>query len=273
MQNIADFLKNFTAIEAALMATLFTWGMTAFGASTVLFIRNINRRFFDIMLGFAGGVMLAASFFSLLLPAIDMSEGEGFIKVIPSVVGFALGSLFLYALDKYVPHLHLHQDFKEAEGIKTKMSSSKLLVLAITIHNIPEGLAVGVLFGGAYLQESPVMLVSAIALAIGIGIQNFPEGVAVALPLRRAGFSRLKSFHYGQLSAIVEPIFGVIGALLVVQMSAILPYTLAFAAGSMIYVTVEEVIPEFTQGKFANGSTLGFLFGFIVMMTLDVALG
>lgn len=273
MQSIADFFKSFGAVEAAFIATLFTWGMTALGASTVLFFKTMNRRFFDVMLGFTGGVMLAASFFSLLVPAIDMSEGEGFAKVMPSVLGFGLGSLFLYALDKYVPHLHIHQDSSEAEGMKTKMSSSKLLVLAITIHNIPEGLAVGVLFGGAYLQESPAMLMSAIALAIGIGIQNFPEGIAVALPLRREGLSRFKSFNYGQLSAIVEPIFGIIGALLVVQMSAILPYTLAFAAGAMIYVTVEEVIPEFTQGKFADGSTLGFLFGFMVMMSLDVALG
>lgn len=273
MQSVMSFFEGMTGIEAALIAGMFTWAMTALGASTVLFMKTMNRKFFDIMLGFTGGVMLAASFFSLLIPAINMSGESGLSKILPSVLGFALGSLFLYVLDKVVPHVHVHGDMDNPEGPKTKMNGAKLLVLAITIHNIPEGLAVGVLFGGAFLDTNPTSMAAAIALAIGIGIQNFPEGIAVSLPLRREGFSRLRSFNYGQASALVEPVFAVIGAILVTQMTVILPYTLAFAAGAMIYVTVEEVIPEFTQGKFADGATLGFLFGFIVMMSLDVALG
>jgi ZIP family zinc transporter len=223
------------------------------------------------MLGFTGGVMVAASFWSLLAPAIEMSGGEGFAKVLPAAVGFFLGALFLFGLDKVLPHIHIN--FKEAEGIKTPWHKTTLLVLAITLHNIPEGLAVGVLFGGVAAGFDGATIGGAVALAIGIGLQNFPEGFAVAMPLRRQGVSRKKSFWYGQLSAIVEPIAGVLGAWAVLSFEPILPYALAFAAGAMIFVVVEEVIPETQQDKFTDIATMGFIAGFIIMMSMDVALG
>jgi len=230
----------------------------------------MNRAFFDGMLGFTGGVMIAASFWSLLSPAIEMSEGEGFVKVFPSAIGFFLGALFLFGLDKILPHMHIN--FKEKEGIKTPWHKSILLVLAITLHNIPEGLAVGVLFGGVAAGIDGASIGGAVALAIGIGLQNFPEGFAVSMPLRRQGLSRAKSFWYGQLSAVVEPIAGVIGAYAVMTFTPILPYALAFAAGAMIFVVVEEVIPETQQDKYTDIATMGFILGFIVMMTMDVGL-
>ena len=236
----------------------------------------MNRAVLDGMLGFTGGVMVAASFWSLLSPAIDNSPGEGFIKVIPSAVGFALGALALFGMDKWLPHLHINFKEDEAEGVKTNWHKTTLLVLAITLHNIPEGLAVGVLFGAASTLvgvEQTEMIIAAISLAIGIGIQNFPEGFAVAMPLRRQGVSRRKSFWYGQLSAIVEPFAAVLGALAVSFFTPILPYALAFAAGAMIFVVVEEVIPETQRDKYTDIATLGFIAGFIVMMTLDVGLG
>jgi ZIP family zinc transporter len=223
------------------------------------------------MLGFTGGVMVAASFWSLLAPGIEMSPGEGFVKVIPAAVGFGLGALFIFGLDKVLPHLHIN--FQKPEGVKTPWHRSTLLVLAITLHNIPEGLAVGVLFGGVAAGLPEASIAGAVVLAIGIGIQNFPEGVAVSMPMRRQGLSRWKSFMYGQSSAIVEPIAAVIGALAVTFFTPILPYALAFAAGAMIFVVVEEVIPETQQDKYTDIATLGFIGGFIVMMTLDVALG
>lgn len=265
-------LNEFSPVMAAFLATSFTWLLTALGASTVFFFNTINRRLFDTMLGFAGGVMIAASFWSLLAPAIEMSDGEGMMKVIPSVVGFLAGGGFLFLLDKFIPHLHINFDRNEAEGIKTDWHGTTLLVLAITLHNIPEGLAVGVMFGGAAAGIEGASFNAAIALAIGIGIQNLPEGLAVAFPLRRQGLSRVKSFWYGQLSAIVEPIAGIVGALLVVQMRSILPYALSFAAGAMIYVVVEEVIPETQRDKYADSATLGCLVGFALMMALDVGL-
>ena len=196
---------------------------------------------------------------------------EGFIKVIPASIGFGLGALFIFSLDKVLPHIHIN--FKESEGIKTPWHKTTLLVLAITLHNIPEGLAVGVLFGGVAAGIPEASIAGAVALAIGIGIQNFPEGIAVSMPMRRQGVSRFKSFWYGQLSAIVEPIAAVIGALAVTFFTPILPYALAFAAGAMIFVVVEEVIPETQQDRYTDIATLGFIGGFIVMMSLDVALG
>jgi ZIP family zinc transporter len=271
-------LKIFVAsaespVTQAFYATLFTWGLTALGAAFVFFFKSINRAVFDGMLGFTGGVMVAASFWSLLSPAIDMSEGEGFVKVLPAALGFLGGAIFLFALDKVLPHLHINFKQDEAEGVKTDWHRSTLLVLAITLHNIPEGLAVGVLFGGAAVGFEGATIGGAIALAIGIGIQNFPEGMAVSMPLRRQGLSRWKSFNYGQLSAIVEPVAGVLGAWAVMTFQPILPYALAFAAGAMIFVVVEEVIPETQRDKFTDVAVLGFIGGFIVMMTLDVALG
>ena len=271
MQPIFDFFSSIDPITGALYATLFTWGVTALGASFVFIFRSMNRAFLDGMLGFTGGVMVAASFWSLLSPAIAMSEGEGFIKVIPAAVGFLLGALFIFGLDKILPHLHIN--FKESEGIKTPWHRTTLLALAITLHNIPEGLAVGVLFGGVAAGIPEASISGAVILALGIGIQNFPEGIAIAVPLRRQGASRFKSFWYGQMSAIVEPIFGVLGAVAVTFFTPILPYALAFAAGAMIFVVVEEVIPETQLDKYTDIAALGFVGGFIIMMILDVALG
>jgi len=263
-------------IWAAFYATIFTWGLTAAGAALVFFFKKLNRAVLDGMLGFTGGVIVAASFWSLLAPAIENSPGEGFVRVFPSAFGFLLGALILFGMDKLLPHLHINFKESEAEGVKTNWHKTILLVMAITLHNIPEGLAVGVLFGAASVlvgTEQTEMIIAAISLAIGIGIQNFPEGFAVAMPLRRQGMSRGKSFWYGQLSAIVEPVAGVLGALAVSFFTPILPYALAFAAGAMIFVVVEEVIPETQRDKYTDVATLGFIGGFIVMMSLDVGLG
>jgi ZIP family zinc transporter len=270
-ESIINYFESINPVLAALYATLFTWFLTALGASFVFFFKNMNRVVLDGMLGFTGGVMIAASFWSLLAPAIEMSHGEGFVKVIPAAVGFALGALFIFGLDKLLPHLHIN--FKETEGVKSPWQRTTLLVLAITLHNIPEGLAVGVLFGGVAAGIPEASIAGAVTLAIGIGIQNFPEGIAVSMPLRRMGMSRWKSFMYGQSSALVEPIAGVLGAVAVIFFMPILPYALAFAAGAMIFVVVEEVIPETQQDKNTDIATLGLIGGFIVMMTLDVALG
>jgi ZIP family zinc transporter len=268
---IIVFFESIDPILAALLATLFTWGLTALGAAFVFMFKTMRRSVLDGMLGFTGGVMVAASYWSLLAPAIEMSEGEGFIKVIPAATGFLLGAMFLFGLDKFLPHLHIN--FQETEGVKSPWQRTTLLVLAITLHNIPEGLAVGVLFGGVAAGIPEASIAGAVTLAIGIGIQNFPEGIAVAMPLRRMGMSRFKSFMYGQSSALVEPIAGVVGALAVTFFTPLLPYALAFAAGAMIFVVVEEVIPETQQDKNTDIATMGFIGGFIVMMTLDVALG
>lgn len=273
MDALLSFFQAQTPVVAALIATVFTWVMTASGAAVVFFFKDMPRKWLDGMLGFTGGVMIAASFWSLLAPAIEMSDGEGFMKAIPSAVGFLGGAIFLFVLDKFLPHLHINFERKEAEGVTTNWHKTTLLVLAITLHNIPEGLAVGVLFGGAALGLEEATIGAAVALAMGIGIQNFPEGIAVSMPLRRQGVSRAKSFWYGQLSAIVEPVAGVMGALLVIQIEPILPYALAFAAGAMIYVVVEEVIPETQRDKYTDVATLGLIAGFVVMMLLDVGLG
>ncbi len=271
IDQIIQYFEGIDPVLGALYATTFTWALTALGASLVFFFKSMNRAVLDGMLGFTGGVMVAASFWSLLAPAIEMSGGEGFAKVLPAAVGFFLGALFLFGLDKVLPHIHIN--FKEAEGIKTPWHKTTLLVLAITLHNIPEGLAVGVLFGGVAAGFDGATIGGAVALAIGIGLQNFPEGFAVAMPLRRQGVSRKKSFWYGQLSAVVEPIAGVLGAWAVLSFEPILPYALAFAAGAMIFVVVEEVIPETQQDKYTDIATMGFIAGFIIMMSMDVALG
>lgn len=257
----------------ALIATLFTWFVTALGAALVFFFKTINRKVLDTMLGFAAGVMIAASYWSLLAPAIEMAEESNLPAWIPAAVGFLMGGLFLWIADKILPHLHLGFPMAEAEGLKTSWQRSVLLVLAITLHNIPEGLAVGVAFGALASDIPSATLAGAMALAMGIGIQNFPEGAAVSVPLRREGISRLKSFWYGQLSGAVEPVAGVIGAAAVILIKPILPYALAFAAGAMIYVVVEELIPESQLEKNTDVATLGAMLGFTVMMTLDVALG
>jgi len=268
-----EYFSALHPVSQALVATLFTWFMTALGSGLVFFFKTINRSMLDAMLGFAAGVMIAASYWSLLAPAIEMAEGSNLPAWVPATSGFLLGGAFLWIIDKLLPHLHPGFPKEEAEGVSTSWRRSVLLVLAITIHNIPEGLAVGVAFGALAADLPAASLGGAIALAIGIGIQNFPEGTAVSVPLRREGLSRLKSFWYGQLSGIVEPIAGVLGAIAVIFMRPMLPYALAFAAGAMIYVVVEELIPESQLEKHTDVATVGAMLGFAVMMTLDVALG
>jgi ZIP family zinc transporter len=266
-------MAGLNPVLQALFATLFTWGMTALGAALVFFGKELSRRALDGMLGFAAGVMIAASYWSLLAPAIEMSEGGGVPSWFPAVVGFMAGGVFLRATDMLLPHLHIGFGADEAEGIKTGWKRTTLLVLAITIHNIPEGLAVGVAFGAAAAGYKSATLAGAVALSIGIGIQNFPEGTAVSMPLRREGLSRLRSFWYGQLSGMFEPLAAVLGAAFVLAARPLLPYALAFAAGAMIYVVVEEVIPESQRGGNTDFATMGAMLGFAVMMFLDVSLG
>ncbi len=274
MDRIYTFFSEIDPVYAAFLATVFTWLMTAAGASVVFMFKSMHRGVLDGMLGFTGGVMVAASFWSLLMPAIEMSESH-FPDMVwfPAASGFLVGALFLYFLDKSLPHLHINFKETEKEGVKTQLHRTTLLVLAITLHNIPEGLAVGVLFGAASHGIEGATIAGAIALAIGIGIQNFPEGIAVSMPMRRTGASRLKSFWYGQLSAVVEPIAGVIGAVLVIYIEPILPFAMSFAAGAMIFVVIEEVVPETQRDKYTDIAVLGFIIGFVIMMILDVALG
>jgi ZIP family zinc transporter len=247
--------------------------MTALGAAVVFTRRNLSRKVLDTMLGFAAGVMIAASFWSLLAPAIEMAEGQSLPAWVPATVGFLLGGLSLRLADRLLPHLHLGFPLEEAEGVKTTWRQTTLLVLAITLHNFPEGLAVGVAFGAVAAGLPSATLPAAVALTIGLGIQNLPEGMAVALPVRRAGASRGRSFWYGQLSGMIEPVAGVLGAAIVIVSRAILPYALAFAAGAMIFVVIEEVIPEAQHSGNADLTTLGAMLGFAVMMVLDVSLG
>ncbi len=268
-----DWFRSLDPIFQALLAGLFTWGVTAAGAATVFIARDINRKFLDAMLGFSGGVMLAASYWSLLAPAIEIAEAGPTPSWLPPAIGFLLGGAVLWIFDKSLPHLHLGFPIEEAEGPRTEWHRSVLLVAAITIHNIPEGLAVGVAFGGIIAGVPSASIAAAMALALGIAIQNFPEGVAVAVPLRAEGMSRRKSFWYGQLSAAVEPVAAVIGAAAVVMAAPILPYALSFAAGAMIYVVVEELIPESHREGNVDLATVSLLLGFVVMMVLDVALG
>jgi ZIP family zinc transporter len=266
------FIRQPVMIQAFL-ATLFTYGVTALGAGTVFFFKTINRKILDGMLGFAGGVMIAASFWSLLEPAIFMAESMGLPPWLPAAIGFLAGGGFLRFVDRVLPHLHIEYGIQDAEGPKTNLGRSILLVLAITIHNIPEGLAVGVGFGAAAVGIPGAGLAGAFALTIGIGLQNFPEGAAVSIPLRRDGLGRGKAFWYGQLSGLVEPVAGVLGAGMVYYIQPILPYALAFAAGAMIFVVAEEVIPESHKEGNDHIATAGLLLGFTLMMALDVGLG
>ena len=286
IETIKFWFVNQNPIFQALLAGVFTWLVTAIGSGLVFFFNSSNRKLLDISLGFTGGVMIAASFWSLLSPSIEyveMQKEMGLTKMpswLAPTIGFFFGALFLFALDKIIPHLHMFDKKNHAEGFNTKWQKTILLVLAIAMHNIPEGLAVGVAFGAIVSPEilnnlngDIFTLGSAVALAIGIGIQNFPEGFAVSMPLRRQGMSKFKSWQWGQLSAIVEPIFAVIGAAIVMQILPILPYALAFAAGAMIFIVVEEVIPESQKGGNTDLATMGLIAGFIVMMALDVGLG
>jgi ZIP family zinc transporter len=268
-----EWFVGLSPVTQAFLATCFTWFVTALGAASIFVFRTVSRRVLDAMLGFAAGVMIAASFWSLLNPAIELAVSLGMRGWAPAAVGFLSGGFSLFAIDKLLPHLHLDFPRSEAEGVPTTWRRSVLLVLAITLHNIPEGLAVGVAFGAVAAGIPGATLASAVALAIGIGLQNFPEGIAVAAPLRRDGMSAPRAFWYGQASALVEPVAGVVGAALVLSVQGLLPYALAFAAGAMIFVVIEELIPESQLGDHADLATLSALAGFVVMMVLDVALG
>lgn len=271
-----DYLLTLDNWQLALLGGILTWSLTALGASLVFYFKGINKNVYNMMLGFAAGVMIAASVWSLIIPALDMAEIQGRIPWLVAALGILMGTGFLFAFDKMIPHIHFGK-VNLQEGIHTKLSRNVLLVFSITLHNIPEGLAVGVAFGAVALAANPESaLLAATAVAIGIGIQNFPEGAAVSIPLRQEGNSRRKSFFYGQASALVEPVFAVIGAILVTFVSEILPYALTFAAGAMIYVVIEELIPEskdIIDEKGEHFATFGFILGFLIMMILDVALG
>lgn len=265
--------SSLNPIVQALIATGFSWFMTAVGSGLVFFFKTINKRVLDTMLGSAAGVMIAASFWSLLAPSIEMSEELGLPIWIPPLVGFLAGGLFLKLADSLLPHLHIGMPRDKAEGIKSGWKRAVLLVLAITLHNIPEGLAVGVAIGAASNNLGSATLSSALILALGMGLQNLPEGAAVSIPLRREGVSRFKSFWYGQISGLVEPIAGVLGVIAVMAIKPILPYALAFAAGAMIYVVVEELLPEAQSSDSSDYSTIGCILGFALMMVLDIMLG
>ncbi|PYG88786.1 ZIP family zinc transporter [Ruminiclostridium sufflavum DSM 19573] len=270
-----EWISNQNHVLLALAATLMTWAMTALGAAMVFFFKEIKQSVLNTMLGFAAGVMIAASFWSLLAPAIELAEDSFLPAWLVAAIGFVGGAGFLAVADRIIPHMHFNAKDGESEGISTHLKRSILLVFSITLHNIPEGLAVGVAFGAVANEMGSLSVMSAIAVAIGIGIQNFPEGAAVSIPLRREGLSRSRSFFYGQASGFVEPVAGVVGAASVMFIRPILPYALAFAAGAMIFVVVEELIPEAQSGnhKSTHLATAGCIIGFAVMMILDVALG
>lgn len=268
-----EWFVGLNPVIQVLLASLFTWAATAAGAAAVFVVRQVDRRVLDAALGFAAGVMIAASFWSLLAPAIELSEQMGLVKWVPPLIGFLAGAGALRLADWFLPHLHSLAPDVASEGIKTALPRTTLLVLAITLHNIPEGLAVGVAFGAVGAGLDSATLSAAVALAVGIGLQNFPEGMAVAVPLRGTGMSRARSFYYGQMSAWVEPIAAVAGAAAVLVIRPILPYALAFAAGAMVFVVVEEVIPESHRGGHPDLATTGAIVGFATMMALDVALG
>ena len=268
-----ELFKNNSPLLNTVIATMFTWGMTAAGAALVFFVRKANKKLLETMLGFAAGVMLAASFWSLLAPSIELSKEFPYPAWIPPALGFIAGGLFLRLLDAVLPHLHFGESEDKAEGIKTSFKRNTLLLLAVTLHNIPEGLAVGVAFGALLVNNSTASLAAAFTLALGIGIQNFPEGTVISLPLRASGMSKFKSFWYGQLSGFVEPMAAILGVIFVTIFQTILPYALSFAAGAMVYVVVEELIPESQLDNNSDLATLSTIFGFVVMMVLDVALG
>lgn len=273
MELLIEYFEGLSPVWAATLAGIITWLFTALGASIVFFFKNVHRGVLDTMLGFTGGVMISVSFWSLLLPGIELSSGEGFYKVFPVALGFILGALFILLLDKILPHLHINFKENEKEGVDAPLKRSTLLMLAITLHNIPEGLAIGVMFGGVGAGVPEATIGGAVVLTMGIAIQNFPEGIAISAPMRKNGVSRLKSFNLGQLSAIVEPLFAFLGAFAITFFTPLLPYALGFAAGAMIYVVVEEVIPETQRDKYTDLATIGFIIGFVLMMFLDVALG
>ncbi len=263
------WFEKLNPVFQTLIATIFTWGITALGALVVCFFKEVNRKVLDTVLGFSAGVMIAASFWSLLAPALDLSFELGYIEWLLPAMGFCIGGLFVLFSDKFLDRvLKNKKNIKKTESLKRSI----LLISAITIHNIPEGMAIGVAFGGIASNVPGMTAVGAIMLAIGIGIQNFPEGAAVALPLRSEGYSRFKSFMIGQSSALVEPVSAVIGAILVMYVRSILPFLLAFAAGAMITVASRELLPESIKEN-KNLATLGLISGFIIMMILDVALG
>jgi ZIP family zinc transporter len=267
------FISQYSPIIQALMGTLFTWGLTALGSAVIFLTKDVSRKLLNGLLGFASGVMIAASYWSLLAPAIELSQNLAVPPWLPAASGFLMGGVFLFAVDKLLPHLHMGNALEEAEGPKTSWQRSVLLITAITLHNIPEGLAVGVAFGAAAAGVGEASVGSAVALAIGIGIQNFPEGLAVSAPLRREGWKTSKAFSYGQFSGMVEPVAGLLGAAATLFIRPILPYALAFAAGAMIYVVAEELIPESKCEGHSDIPTIGVMLGFAVMMLLDVALG
>ena len=268
-----NLLQNIHPVIQAFIAGIFTWAMTAFGASAVFLAKDINRKLLDVMLGFAAGVMTAAIYWSMLAPAMEIATTRHTPPWFPAAAGFLVGGIFLRSIDKILPHLQFGVPIEKAEGIKTPWRRTTLLILAMTLHNLPEGLAIGIAFGAIAAGSSPATLQAAVALAIGIGIQDIPEGLATSVPLRRDGVSRFKSFWYGQLSGIVEPVAAVIGAIAVILAHSILPYTLAFAAGAMFFIVVEEIIPESQQGGNADLATMGTIVGFVLMMILDVAFG
>lgn len=269
---MSEWFTALHPVQQALVASLGTWALTAAGAGVVVFFRTVRRTVLDTMLGFAAGVMIAASFWSLLAPAIAMAEAAGDPPLRAALTGFLLGGAFLWTVDRILPHVHPGFPRDEAEGMPSDLQRSVLLVLAITLHNVPEGLAVGVSFGAIGAGDGTVTLGGAVALALGIGMQNLPEGTAVAVPLRREGFSRFRAFWYGQLSAAVEPLAAVVGAAAVLAVRPVLPYALSFAAGAMIYVVIEELVPESRARQHSDLPTLGAMLGFALMMFLDVAL-
>ena len=274
-----NWLQEQPVVLQAFFAGLFTWSCTIVGSAVVFFFKTVSRKLLDIMMGFAAGVIIAASFWSLLQPSIEYAKGNyGVWSWMPAALGFLLGGFFLRFIDAVVPHLHLSKkDVSEAESLpehsRNKLSKTALLFLAITIHNFPEGLAVGVTFGALSSNSSPEVFIGAVGLALGIGLQNVPEGAALSIPIRTDGESRLKAFYWGSMSAIVEPIGAVLGAYAVMTMTAILPYSLSFAAGAMIFVVVEELIPDSQTNGNTDVATLGLMVGFVLMMVLDVALG
>lgn len=267
-----DFLMSLEPWQQALLATLFTWFMTGLGAAVVFLTKGVSEKFLNITLGFAGGIMIAASFWSLLAPAIEASSDNPIGEWFPALVGFLLGALFIYSFDKLIPHRHRGESAQEGLNVQVSRGST-LLVTSLTLHNIPEGLSIGILFGAAGLSGDPVMTMSAITLAIGIGLQNIPEGTAVAMPLRGDGASRRRAFFWGWMSAIVEPMAAMVGVLLIGFMEPVLPYALAAGAGAMIFVVVEEVIPSTQKNGHSDVAVLAFMIGFSIMMVLDVALG
>jgi len=268
---MVELFTSLNPVLQALIVATITWLMTALGAAMIFTTSGVNRKFMDGMLGFAAGIMLSATFWSLLEPAVRMSQGKSLPAWLPVSIGFFAGVMVIAGIDKILPHLHLDAPLKNAEGIKTTWKRSILLVLAITLHNIPEGLAIGVVFGAAASGNSAVALPAALVIVLGIGIQDIPEGMAVSFPLHREGLSRFKSFWYGQLSGLMEPLGAVIGAATVVMVHPLLPYASGFSAGAMMFVVVEELIPESQAGEHPDIATMGTMIGFVLMMILDVA--